>query len=113
MENLEKICFEIITHSGQAKANVMEAVDLSKQDDSSEENIKKLVAEARENLKTAQNEHFKVLSKYAKDKKNIVNPLYMHAEDQMMSAETFLDFAVELIDTNKELNDLKKKMKPE
>lgn len=111
MGNMEEISFDIITNSGQAKANVMAAIEKSRSHDNQREVIDQLVDEARENLKTAQEAHFKVLSQYAKDQVNRIDPLYMHAEDQMISAETFLDFATELIETNIALNELKNRIK--
>lgn len=111
MENMEEISFNIITYSGQAKANVMAAIDASRKFTGDKAEIKALVTEARNHLKTAQESHFKVLSQYAKDQVNIIDPLYMHAEDQIMSAETFLDFANELIETNIALYELRSRLK--
>ena len=53
----------------------------------------------------------KVLSDFAQSGQgDAVNPLYIHAEDQMMSAEIFLDLLSELITTNKELQEIKQQL---
>lgn len=107
MENLEEISFEIISHSGQAKSNIMEAITKSRHSD---ENPQPLLDLAKNELKQAQEAHFKVLSSFAKTGENKIDPLYMHAEDQMITAESFLDFAIELIKTNLELIKLKQEL---
>lgn len=104
MEGLEEISFEIISHSGQAKTEIMEAVTRSR---TSNMDPYPLINSAKEELKKAQQAHMKVLSSFAKTGKSKIDPLYMHAEDQMITAESFLDFANELIETNLELNKLK------
>lgn len=104
MEGLEEISFEIISHSGQAKSEIMEAVSRSRSDSADPQ---PLLDSAKEELKKAQNLHLRVLSDFAKTAENKIDPLYMHAEDQMITAESFLDFATELIKTNMELNKLK------
>ena len=48
MEGLEEISFEIISHSGQAKAEIMEAVTCSKSDAKDPE---PLLKDAKEELK--------------------------------------------------------------
>lgn len=107
MEGLEEISFEIISHSGQAKAEIMEAVTCSKSDAKDPE---PLLKDAKEELKQAQNLHLKVLADFAKTGDNKIYPLYMHAEDQMITAESFLDFATELIKTNQELVKLRQEV---
>ena len=104
MEGLEEISFEIISHSGQAKSDIMEAISKSRDD----EDPQPLLDSAKKELKKAQEFHLKVLSDFAKTGNNAIDPLYMHAEDQMITAESFLDFATELIKTNLELNRLKR-----
>ena len=107
MEGLEEISFEIISHSGQAKAEIMEAVSRSR---SGNEDPQPLLDSAKEELKQAQNSHLKALSDFAKTGDSKIDPLYMHAEDQMITAESFLDFATELIKTNLELAKLKQEL---
>ncbi|WKF71031.1 PTS lactose/cellobiose transporter subunit IIA [Pediococcus pentosaceus] len=109
MDDLEMVCFEIISHSGQAKSCVMEAVSKSRESGKKEE-IDDLINTARQELKEASTQHLKILSKFAETGKNLVNPLYVHAEDQMMGAESFLDFAIELIETNVKLAELQNKI---
>ena len=107
MEGLEEISFEIISHSGQAKSEIMEAVNYSKSDS---KDPQPLLKAAKEELKEAQNLHLKVLADFAKTGDSQIDPLYMHAEDQMITAESFLDFATELIETNQALVKLQKEL---
>lgn len=107
MKGLEEISFEIISHSGQAKSEIMEAISHSRD---SEEDPQVLLDSAKDELKQAQDLHLKVLADFASTGENKIDPLYMHAEDQMITAESFLDFATELIKTNLELAKLKRKI---
>ncbi|MCT6902890.1 MAG: PTS lactose/cellobiose transporter subunit IIA [Lactobacillus sp.] len=104
MKGLEESSFEIISHSGQAKTEIMTAIANSRD---TVKDPQPLLKDAKEELKKAQNVHLKVISDFAKTGKSNIDPLYMHAEDQMITAETFLDLATELIKTNLEINKLK------
>lgn len=111
MEGLEEICFEIISHSGQAKGLLMEAVTNSRAEHPDYSSIETMLKDTRDELKIAQKAHLKVLSDFAQSGQgDAVNPLYIHAEDQMMSAEIFLDLLSELITTNKELQEIKQQL---
>ena len=58
-------------------------------------------------LAKAHHEHFDVIQKEAEGEKVEYSVLFMHAEDQLLTAEVFRDMAVELLAVYEELNQLK------
>ncbi len=89
-DELAKISMMIITHAGVAKSLAFEAITEFKVGNN--EIAKKHIIEAEENLKLASQEHFKCLIIDAKSSITI-DILYVHAEDQLISAETVINFA--------------------
>lgn len=82
---LEKISMMIITYSGIAKSSAIQAMD------NAEKGLPfiELLEESENNLKEAHKEHFKAIQKDA-EKGIKMDILFIHAEDQMSSAETIL-----------------------
>lgn len=99
--NLENIAFAIVGHVGAARSMVMEAVRLSRSGDF--EGAQRLMDQANDELVLGEREHFKVVTREAKSGDVKLSMLLVHAEDQMMAAETIRDLAVEMIETNRRL----------
>lgn len=108
MEGIELAAFNIITAVGEAKSKLVQAVEESKT--GNEDVAKKLIAEANESITIGDKEHFKLISEDSKNNDVKFSLLLVHAEDQLMSAETFRDFATQLISTNISLYKLQKEM---
>jgi len=106
MSELETVIFNIISAAGEAKNFSMEAIDKSLEGD--KEGSDELIKQATESLKQAGKSHFQLIT--GKVEVTEFSMLLMHAEDQMMAAETFRDLAVKMIATNLELVALKEKI---
>ncbi len=92
MTDLETHSMMIITYAGMAKSSALEAIDCSERN----EDYKLHIEEAEKNLKLAGEEHFKVLALSAQEEVKL-NILFIHAEDQMMNAETILLLAKRMV----------------
>lgn len=101
MEGLEAIAFEIITNVGMAKSLAIEALREVRKDNYEEG--ERLLKEASEYLVNGHHAHASLIQQEASGEKLEFSLIIMHAEDQMMSAETIKDLARELIDMYKEL----------
>ena len=94
MENLEICLMQIISFSGEARSFCFEALQQlreGKHDDS-----KHTYQLAKEKLYNAKHEHAKLLKEFAGGELENTNLLMVHAEDQMMAAETIYQLANEL-----------------
>lgn len=89
MKQLETICFSIITYAGVARSLSIEALRNLKQNktDLAKENIK----EANENMILAHKKHMKLITSEAQGKNNQITLLLVHAEDQIATAQVFID----------------------
>ncbi len=92
MTNLEQHSMMIVTFAGVAKSAALEAIDLAEQG----LDYKEKFQEAEDNLKLAGEEHFKVLALSANEEIKI-DVLFIHAEDQMLNAETTLLLAKKIV----------------
>ena len=101
MEGLEAIAFEIITNVGMAKSSAIEALREVRK--GNYEEGERLLKEAGEYLVNGHHAHASLIQQEASGEKLEFSLIIMHAEDQMMSAETIKDLARELIDMYKEL----------
>ena len=86
-EEFEMICFQIISNSGAAKSNYVEAIQKAKE----------LMEGAEEFFVGAHKVHADLIQKEAQGQKTEFSLLFMHAEDQMASCEMAKLFAEELI----------------
>ena len=103
MEGLELISFQMIAASGAARSYYIEAIQYAKQKD---------FQKAKECMKEADNEyieahrlHASLLQKEAIGEKSEFQILFIHALDQMMSAETFGILAKEFIEIYQKIID--------
>lgn len=101
MEDLELICFQIISHAGTAKSNYIEAMAKAK-----EGNFKKasdLINEGVEEYRKAHKAHSSLITEEASGNKVDVGLLLMHAEDQLITTEVIKIVAEENIQLLKEV----------
>ncbi len=101
MEGLELICFEMIASNGSARSYFMEAIGEAKEGNFEE--AEKLMEEGEDMLAQGHHEHGKLLTQEASGDKVQIDLLLVHAEDQMMSAETFRIMAKEMIEIYRRL----------
>ena len=102
MNELELVAFEIISNVGMAKSLAMEAIREAREDNYEE--AEKKIVEAKDFLVQGHHAHAGLISKEANGEKIEFSLIIMHAEDQLISAETIKDLAVELIEMNKKIS---------
>jgi cellobiose PTS system EIIA component len=102
MNELELVAFEIISNVGMAKSLAMEAIREAREDNYEEAENK--IVEAKDFLVQGHHAHAGLISKEANGEKLEFSLIIMHAEDQLISAETIKDLAIELIEMNKKIS---------
>lgn len=102
MENLELVAFEIISNVGMGKSLVIEALRDARKGNYEEANKK--IEEAQEFLIKGHHAHTSLIQKEAAGEKLEFSLIIMHAEDQLMSAETIKDLVIEIIEMHKDLS---------
>lgn len=100
MEGLELICFQIIAGVGAAKSNFIEAMSAARKGEY--EKAEQLIADGEKEFIPAHQAHGELIMKEANGEKNELSLLLLHAEDQLMSAETLKVVALEMIEMCKE-----------
>lgn len=101
MGELEQICFEMIAANGSARSYFLEALMAAKE--KNYEQADALMEEGEKMLSEGHHAHGGLLSREASGDKVQVDLLLVHAEDQMMAAETFKIMAKEFIEIHKKL----------
>jgi cellobiose PTS system EIIA component len=101
MENNELICFQIISAVGTAKSMYLEAIQEAKKGEF--EKAASLIEEGRNVYTQGHHAHATLIQQEANGEKTEINLLLLHAEDQMMSAETIKIMAEEFIEVYKKL----------
>lgn len=104
MENLELMSFQIISAVGTAKSNYVEAMRAAEKGDF--DLADKMIKEGEEAFVNGHTAHASLIQKEASGEGVVPNVLLMHAEDQLMSAETIKLMAMEIIRLNKRLRAL-------
>lgn len=100
-ENFEMICFQIISNSGMAKSNYVEAIQCAKEGNYDKAN--ELMQEAEDVFVGAHKVHAEMIQKEAAGEKTEFSLLLMHAEDQMASTEMAKLMAQEIIELYQKL----------
>lgn len=108
MEGLELICFQIISASGGAKSAYMAALEAAKEGDYEE--AEKMIKEGDEMLNQGHAPHATLVQQEAAGNSPEVSLILIHAEDQMMGAESFKAMVEEFIEVYKQLEALKAKV---
>ena len=102
MEGLELTAFQIIAAVGTARSSYIEAIQKAKEGDF--EGAEKLVKEGDEMFIEGHHAHAGLLQIEADHGQgSAVSLIILHAEDQLMSAESFKTVALEFIDLYKRL----------
>lgn len=96
MEELEKICFNIISSVGTARSCYVEAIQAAKSKDF--DKAHELMQEGKKLFHEGHIVHKSLIEKEADGKKTELNLLLVHSEDQMMSAELLEIMAREIIE---------------
>lgn len=99
MEGMERISFEIISNVGIARSCYIEAIRAAKAGNYEEAEAK--LAEGDKNFQEGHASHMRLLQLEGKED---IGLLVIHAEDQLMSAETFKLLAIEFIDIHKKID---------
>ncbi|EOS59345.1 hypothetical protein C815_02245 [Firmicutes bacterium M10-2] len=108
MEGLELICFQIISASGGAKSAYMAALEAAKE--GNYEEAENMIKEGDEMLNQGHAPHATLVQQEAAGNSPEVSLILIHAEDQMMGAETFKAMVEQMIDVYKEIDALKAKV---
>lgn len=106
MNELELISFQIISAVGTAKSNYIEAMRLAEKGEF--EKAEEIIKEGQKVFLEGHKAHSGLIQKEAAGESVNINILLMHAEDQLMAAETAKLMAEEIIKLNKRIAALEK-----
>lgn len=101
MQDLEIIAFEIISNVGEAKSSYIQAIQEAKVKNFNE--AEKLMEEGQKAYLKGHHAHNKLIQMEASDEKVPFNLIIVHAEDQLMAADSFKIIAQEFIDLYRSL----------
>ena len=103
MDNLEMVAFQIISSVGSARSCYIGAIQAARE--GRREESMELIREGKEQFVEGHHIHMDLLAKAAEGELDMgeCGLLLMHAEDQLMSAETFRVLAVEFIEVYKKM----------
>lgn len=90
-----EIAMMIIMHAGTAKSLAVEAIDLA--DEGKFDEAQKSIVDAEASYTEAAKEHFKAIQADSEEGGLKLNVLFIHAEDQMLNAETIIVLAKKMI----------------
>lgn len=93
-EETQRACMEVITYAGNARSLYIKAVHAARHDE--KDQAAQLVEEARASYNRAHDAHLKLFGAES-DGSLEIGLLLVHAEDQLMSAETFGILADEML----------------
>ncbi len=97
---LEQASMMIIMYAGTAKSDALDAMDLAIEGNYND--AYELIKSSEENLRLSNKEHFSVLQHDASGEVKM-NILFIHAEDQMMAAETIITIVKKMMMLTKKL----------
>lgn len=95
MEDMELLCFKIISAVGEAKSDYIMAIELAKQ--GKYEEAQAQIEHGEECFVEGHRQHADLIAQEAGGDSVAVSLLLMHAEDQLMAAETTKLLALEII----------------
>jgi cellobiose PTS system EIIA component len=105
VEDMELTAFTMISNVGTAKSLIMEALYAARESLFEEAEAK--LQESGKYLVEGHKAHAGLIQKEASGEKLEFSLLIMHAEDQMMSAETIKDLVTEMIHMYREMKTVK------
>lgn len=103
--NWEEISFGIITYAGTAKSDAIMSIQQAKEGNF--DVAKEMLKEADESIVEAEKLHIEVIQQEAQGVQHDFKVLFMHAEDQMLTAQMVMELAKEFVDLYKKLKDKK------
>ncbi|SKC61458.1 PTS lactose/cellobiose transporter subunit IIA [Maledivibacter halophilus] len=103
----EQAILNLISYSGSARSNAIEAMENAKKNDF--DKAKKLLEESAKELHYAHESQTELIRENIKDPKSQITLLMVHAQDHMMTSQTLMDLAKEIIDLRYDLYEMKKK----
>lgn len=101
MNGIELISFQIISAVGTARSMYIEAIQLAKKGEF--EKAEALIKEGQETFILGHHAHAELIQNEASGNKTEFALLLVHAEDQLMSAESFGILAEEFVDIYKKI----------
>ncbi len=101
MQDMELVCFQIISFAGSAKSNYIEALKKAKAGDF--KRAAELIEEGSQEYLKAHKTHSQLISQEANGEKVEVGMLLVHAEDQLITTELIKLIAQENIELLKEI----------
>lgn len=102
MDDMELIAFEIISNVGMGKSLVIEAIRDARSGNYDLANHK--IKEANEFFIKGHHAHTVLIQREASGEQLKFSLIIMHAEDQLISAETIRDLGIEIIEMHKDLS---------
>lgn len=99
MEEMELVSFQIISAVGTARSLYIEAIQEAKKGNF--ERAEELIKEGAAVFVQGHHAHFKLIQQEASGQAVIPTLMLMHAEDQLMSADSFKIIAEEFIEVYK------------
>lgn len=104
--NIEEISFQIIAAVGTARSHYINAINSAR--DGEFNKAYELIEEGKKAFTQGHNAHFDLITHEADENKEKVdiNLILMHAEDQLMSAESFGILANNFIDVYKKIYEI-------
>ncbi|SFH54729.1 PTS lactose/cellobiose transporter subunit IIA [Pisciglobus halotolerans] len=105
MEDLETIIFDIIIHSGNARALAYDALEKARSGEYKE--IDRLMNECKEEMTLAHNTQTKLVQDEVRGEDVKISLLLIHAQDQLMTSMTEQTLIQQMIEMQKEINTLR------
>lgn len=106
MNNKDFVCLGIITDVGNARSKYIEAIQEAKA--GNYERCNELLREGNEAYAKGYRAHAQLVSQEAEGNKTDLSLLLIHAEDQLMSAESFKILCNEFLDIYRKFDDLQR-----
>lgn len=94
--DMEEICFEMICHVGEARSSFIEAIQKAKVGSFAE--ARALIESGQQSFNQGHKVHARLIHSEMEGKRDHLSLILIHAEDQLMSAETFKILSEEFID---------------
>lgn len=98
-EEVTMIGFEIVAYAGEARSNLIEAINVAK--DGEYEKAEELIKEADETIKEAHNIQTKMLSKEAAGEEMEIGFIMVHGQDHLMTTLLLRDLVEHLVNLYK------------
>lgn len=91
MDQVERICFQIITYSSEANNKFLEAIEYAKEN--SFEAARECINEASELLVEAHKQQALLLDIDSKSSESFLSLLLIHTQDQLMSTNIYMEIS--------------------